>query len=407
MKERKKLKYFALAGLSLSAPAVCGLDASDVLLFSKGPLTLRPQFSASQIYNDNIFYGADRKVDDFITVVSPGLNVQVGTRDHNFIAGSFFYDRLFYWQEDEQSADQFRFALDSRFQRGKFTIAGQDQIEFLSSVLGGGISLSGVKVDRTTYFDEYRLTVDLTEKTGVYLEATHDTTDFQDELPLYDSTTLSGTLGFQYKAFERLWFFGEGYYGKTMLDPNGSRPKTPDSTFMGGFVGARGFVTEKLSGSMKAGYETREFSGDGGSASLPVVELSATQRFTENTSVSLSYSRRQRVSLQFAESEFTSNLIGLDVVQIIGNTGRMRLNLDASYAFNDYEASRAYSDPPGSGIPGERHDNVISAGVELSYDFKIWLRGSLGYNYERLRSDLTFIEDYDVNRVTLGLSIGY
>jgi hypothetical protein len=407
MRDKTIVNLFALAGLSATAPALAALEPSDVLLFSKGPVTLRPQLSVSEVYNDNIFYRSDNKVDDFITVISPGLNIQLGTQDYNFINASLFYDRVIHALETDQSANQYRFALDSRFQRGKFTIAGRDQIEFLSSVLGGGISLSGVRVDRTTYFDEYRLTIDLSEKTAVYIEGTHNTTDFQDDIPLYDSNTLMGTLGFQYKAFERLWFFGEGYYGQTALDPNAGRPKTAHSTFMGGFAGARGFFTEKLSGSVKAGYETREFAGDSESVSLPVVEMSATQRFTENTSLSIAYSRRQRVSLQYAQSEFTANYIGLNLRQIIGNTGRLRLDVKGGYGFNNYEPSLAYSEPSDPLTPRERNDDVITAGAELSYDFKIWLRGTLGYNYERLRSDLSFIEDYDVNRVTLGLSVGY
>lgn len=396
MREAKKIKYYALAGLSVAAPCAIALEPSDVLIFSKGPVSLRPQLSVSEVYNDNVYFRDENKRDDFITTVSPGFNLQVGDREFNFINLGFFYDRVIHLQESDQSANQYRIALENRFQKGKFTLAGRDEIEFLSSVLGGGISLRGVRVDRTTFFDEYRLTYEMTDKTGVYLEGTHSTIDYQDDLALYDANTLIGTGGFQYKAFDRLWFFGELFYGQTALSPNFGLVEPPHTSFLGGFAGARGFFTERLSGTAKAGYETREAADQ--STGLPVVEMSLTQKFTENNSLTVSYSRRQRVSVQFARSEYTMNLASVTFAQIIGSTGRFRMNVDGAYGVNDYEPSPSYS---------KRTDELITGGIVFSYDFKIWLRGSLGYNYERLRSDLARIEDYDVNRVTLGLTVGY
>lgn len=388
----------ALSGVFLTGASAHGLEATDFLLYSKGSYSLRPHLDVAQIFNDNVYYRNDEKVHDLITLISPGLTVQLGTEDANFISLTYNFDRLQYWSESDQSANQHRIALGSHVVFNRLTLEGRDEIEMLSSVLGGGISLGGQQVDRTTYFDEYRLTYEFSARTGVYIEGSHISQDFEEGIPLFDSNTLRGTAGFQYRAFSRSFLFGEIYYGQSALNANYDAPKPPHAEFVGGFVGVHGFFTEKLTGSVKAGYEAREFSDGTPGGSLPVVEAELTERFTEKTVLTGTYSRRQQVSVQFARAAYSSDTIGLALRQEIGNDGRFRALARASFMLADYEPHPSFD---------QRTDHLIFAGVELNYDFKIWLKGRLAYNYEHLDSDLGTIVDYDVNRVTLGLTIGY
>lgn len=384
-----------------------GLEPSDVLYFSKGPVSLRPQLEIDETYNDNVFYTNQRRRSDFVTMVSPGLNLQVGEESYNHIKLGYNFERLEYIDHSELDANQHRIALKDHFEKGRFLLDGRDQIQFLSSTLGGGISVQGLKIDRTTYFDEYRLDYRLGEKTAVYLQGSHFTTDYDERSPLYDSRTLTGTGGFEFKALAHTSFFGEVYYGQTHNPVNASLPPAPYATFIGGFLGARGNFTEKLSGMVKAGYESREFSDHSPGGSLPVVEMSLTERFTENMALSLIYSRRQQVSVQFARSAYTSDSFTLNWQQAIGNDGRFHINAYGTYAQFQYDPNIAYS-RAGAGTTASRFDTLLSGGVQMVYDFKIWLRGKLSYDYERLRSDLALAAlDYDLNRVTVGLSIGY
>lgn len=389
---------YAAGTLLLTGGAVRGVEPSDYLLFSTGSYSLRPQLNISEVFNDNIFFRNDRKQSDFITTISPGLVLQLGTEEANFISLSYYFDRLQYLDETSLNANQHRIALGSHVQFNRLTIEGQDRIEFLSSALGGGISLSGVKVDRTTYYDQYRLTYDFSERTGVYLEGSHSTTDYQEGIRLFDVNSLIGTLGFHYRAFSRSFLFGEVYYGQTAADPNFDGPKPPHATFIGGYVGARGYFTEKLTGSVKAGVESREFSDGTPVGEIPVVEAELTEMFSEKTVLTASYSRRQHVSVQYSRAGYTLDLVSLYLRQEIGNDGRFHAVARGSYGMAEYEPNPSFQD---------RSDRLIAAGLELTYDFKIWLRGRFGYDYEHLDSDLPAIVEYDVNRVTLGLSIGY
>ena len=391
--------YAAGTLLITSAGSGWALDPSDILLYNRGAYSLRPHLDFTTVWSDNIYYDAGpNQKSDLLTTISPGLTFQVGTEDANYISFSYFYDRLQYLEETELNANQHRLELDSHIVFNRLTIDGYDQVHFLSSPLGGGISLNRLKVDRIRYFDEYRLTYEFTERTGAYIEATHTTLDYDDQLPLFDQRTLIGTLGFQYRAFSRSFLLGEVYYGQTSMDPNALRFDPPHATFIGGFVGARGNFTEKLTGSLRVGYETREFSDGSPGGDVPVVRMELIERFTEKTALTLSYSRSQQVSVQFARTAFTSDLVGLVLHQEIGNDGRFHALVRGNYGLSTFEPNENFTD---------RTDHLLTAGIDFTYDFKLWLQGRIGYDYERLDSDLPAIVDYEVHRVSLGLSIGY
>src|SRR6266540_338921 len=220
---RQRLLAIA-AGFSTGITHSLAVDATSLLVYSVGPLHVKPQLSLSERYDDNIFYRAGNAVeDDFVTVVSPGVNFQLGRRDANYI--------LFDYQFDQ----------------------------FLSGILGGTDNL-GRRVDRRTYYDNYTIGYALTEKTGIYVAGLFDAVDYEKGTPLYDSNTLRGTGGFAFQVTPKSRLFGEVYYGQAAIDPNGAAVKGPHQEFLGGFLGARGEFTSRLTGRVKAGYEVREFS---------------------------------------------------------------------------------------------------------------------------------------------------
>ena len=202
------------------------------------------------------------------------------------------------------------------------------------------------------------------------------------------------------QIFSRSALFGEFYFGQSDHEGNSAvLAQYPTARFYGGFLGMRGNFTEQLSGTVKAGYEQREYDSGASPGGLPVVEVSLTERFTEKTIATVSYSRRQRESVQVARTAFTSQIISAGLMQHIGNEGRFRANLKASYHMADYEPSPAYNT--------SRDDRIINAGLSLTYDFKLWMRGFISYDFEDLDSTVNNIVEYDQHRVTAGLTLGY
>ena len=389
-------------GLALaSATAVNALEPTDFLLIQKGPLALKPQLELSETFDDNINYREENKESDFKTIISPGLTLQLGDTTFNYIELTYFYDRVEYLDANELSTGQHRVSLASRFEKRRFLLEGRDQFQQLASPLGGGISVGGVKVERNVWQDVYRLAYELSDKTSLYIQALHSTTDYQSGIGLYDSFNLNGTVGFEYKGFSKTSFFGEIYTGMTENDGNlSTMAEYPTAQYVGAFLGARGSFTEKLTGTVKAGYEYRWYHDTDDDLPAPVVEVSLLEQFTENTTLLFSYSRRVLESVEFVRSSYTTDSVSASLLQNIGSDGRLRVRLDASYMLSTYEENPAY-------VGGDRQDQIFASGLTITYDIKLWLRAFGSYNFEYLDSNEPVVIDYMVNRVTLGLQLGY
>jgi hypothetical protein len=398
----------AAEGMSLSA-----VQPSDLLMYQKGPVVLKPQFEVTETLNDNISYRHEQKEADLITTLTPGLALQLGRRDFNYFDLIYRYDRVIYADHTEFSADQHHIAARLRFRHNRLTIDGSDTIDFLSSPVGGGYSatvntqsgeaisgVSGRKIDRGNFYDQYRLSWDASERTDLYVQAVHSFVDYQDNLPLYDSRTLSGTLGFEYHPFVKAYFFGEVYYGKT--ENEGNVPSLfpyPIASFIGLFLGARGQITENLRGTAKAGYEHRYYSGRSETLNAPVVEISLDQQLTDRSLITAGYSRRQNESVQLVRSPYTTDSLYASWLQQIGADGRLRSVVRASYLLSTFDETSQQT--------SERTDQILSASLTISYDIKLWMRAFGSYSFEHLDSNERSIVDYNVNRLTLGLQIGY
>lgn len=435
------------AGLSLAAAGSSpALEPSDVLVYRRDPLTLRPHVALTETYNDNIFSRPEGE-EDFITTFAPGLNLQLGREEGNFVAFDYTFFQHFYAKLDELNAGEHSFDLRSRFRGERLAVTGSDRIQLLSNPIGlvqvvssgpetpppiiggegtGGPSQGGGtapdpngpgesptspvrggeiittiearNVDRVVYSDNYNLGYAISEKTSVYLQGAHSTTDYESGVGLYDINTLRGTAGFGFQTFEKLGFFGEVYYGQTATTPNFPAPKNPHVEFMGGSLGARGKFTEKLSGSVKVGYEDRKFSDDSPAPSAPVVDVALSHHVREKTLIALNYSRLHDVSVQFARESYTADIVRLQLHQLLGGSGRWRAMIGGSYGNYEYEA--------GTGSP-DRAYVLYSGSAGLTYQIQEWLAASFSYSYDRIDSDSVGIFDYDINRITLGVAVGY
>lgn len=433
-------------GLAAAAGPLQAIEPADVLIFSREPFSARPNVTLTETYNDNIFSRPDGQ-DDFVTTISPGINLRVGRLERNFVSFDYTFSQHFYAKLDELDADEHAFDFRTRIRGERLSLSGNDRIQLLSSPIGlvqvlsregeatppipgretpggqpttgdtptasplpgedaptpvrGGEVLSSAEarnVDRTTYYDSYTLGYLMTEKTSLYLQGSHSTTDYEEGIGLFDISTLRGVGGFGFQAFPKTSLFGEVYYGQTSTEPNFPGPDNPHVDFVGGFLGARGSFTEKISGTVKVGYEGRWFSDGSDAPSSPVADLGVAHRLSEKTSIALNYSRLHDVSVQFARESYTANVVRLGLNQFFGATRKWRASVGGSYGLYDYETTAG---------AGNREYDLYSAFLNIGYQIQDWLAANLSYNYNTIVSDSPGILEYDVNRVSLGVSVGY
>ena len=118
----------------------------------------------------------------------------------------------------------------------------------------------------------------------------------------------------------------------------------------------------------------------------------------------LGYSRTQTTSVQFERTSYSVDSIQVSLTRLMNDSGRLRMQLSAQKTFNTFESSAA--------VP-KRHDEGFSASVVLQYSFESWLVAYASYARETFSSDLPrnaqgiSLVDYQLNRFTIGLSVGY
>ena len=395
------------AGLAGASERAVALEASEVLLFSWGRLTIKPQLAVSETYNDNIFARASDETADFTTTVSPGVTFLLGQRTANHIILNYTLNQHFYADRTDLNATEHLFELRSFIDRGRWNLQGNDRIQFLDSPIGDVQVLEGSidqpliltedKVSRNTYINDYRLSYEISPKTVLYVQGQHIGYDYEERIRLYDQTTLIGTGGFAYQALSKTVLFGEGFYGITTSEPNVTALETPDMIFAGGALGARGDFTPKLSGTVRIGYETREFEGQDASND-PVVAVGLNYRFSTRTDVALGFQRRQDVSIQFDEQTYTAQIVNAQLTQTIGSRGKLRATLGGYYGFYNYDQSQF--------SPARDYD-VYSINFGVAYQIQLWLSASLNFDRTGVIGSARDVTEYDVNRLTFRLAIGY
>lgn len=384
-----------------------GFEPADILAYQMGPVSLRPQVTTFTEFNSNILYSERDAQSDVINGVSPGLRAVIGTDlpTVNHISLSYRMDQRFYIDHHELNAMQHRITTDTFYRTERTEIKGSDRIEFLSSTLGGGFSsVSGLKVDRLVWADVYSVNYRFGQRMAALVRLEHGSIDYESGISLFDLRSLEGALRFEYLLSERTRLFGEGYFGRYFVGSNGNPADPPSSNYGGGFVGARGEFTEKLTGSAKAGYEFYQFDRTTGviggteSGTAPVAEIGLTYAFTEKTTLDFDYRRRQQVSAEFSRTAYVADELILGAVARLGSTDRLRVDVTGTLGFYSYDPSPSFS---------ERNDTILGGTAGMTWLFQTWLVSRLEYSFTRLKSDLPTIREYDQHRVTASITIGY
>ena len=371
-----------------------------------------------------------KRTADVIGSVSPGIELQYGSEEYNFIGGSYNVDIVRYIDQGIEPDPMHRFKFQQRVERSRLRFDGNQSLGYISSFLGGGANQGGRLVDRWTGAMVGRVTYDSSAKTDVYSEMSYNFTEYQSSVPLYSVNTWQLGLGSTYKPTERLFFFAEGHYSQTASSPSVSTlAPAPYSQVYGGFFGIRGNFTEKIQGSIRGGYEIREFPNvtTAGAFGIPAAEISLTYLPRYSTQIAISYSRRTSVAAQLAQQAASYDALVLGAKQVIGASAKWIASAEVRMSLGDFDSlvsTRAvvYDYFPGSILrypvvrtaDFQRSETTMNYNCGLSYSPRPWLRAQLSYEYESYENKFAdagfedyFLPDYDAHRVTFTVQLGY
>ena len=402
---------------------VKAIEPEDILAQTIGPVAVLPHASMAETYNDNVFYLTDEnKIDDFVTSISPGVSLQYGQNllDANFIGLDYTLTQNWYAENSEISSDNHAVSFTINYQKeGKFQLRGTDSIRLDNAILSGrerSISFTeGKRLTERIYFnDNYQFDYIFSPKTSLYSSLAYNSSDYDEEphyyytdvfggktpYALYDVSTWQGALGFGWQAFPKVKFIGGGFYGRSSVQRNlPQMSHRPDSDFGGFFIQADGDFGEKLTGRIRAGYQSRQFDrmanlSTSESHSLPVFQAALEYQFTPKRKGTLTYSREGRVSVESPDWAYSADLLTLNVTQEIGTQDNLFADGSFTYELDDYDTRF------------DRQDQRIGANIGLTYHFNRWSKVQATYDFILYDSNQGNI-DYSVNRVMLSLSVGY
>jgi hypothetical protein len=394
------------------------LNAVETVLNPKfGKLRLNPGLDTGLGFDDNVFFietKSARSSDTYLET-SPKFRIRYGDVlepgdivEPNFIEFSYKYFRRDYFEYDLINAENHFLSLNSQLNFGRLKITGSDDIIIQSDLVtrgvGAGISDSDFIPqdvarsieDRTSFHDKYRGTLDLTERTDLYLEGLHRATNFSRDSRFLDSRILKALTGYQFALSDQTFLFGEVFYGQVENDPNSPlQIKGPNAHFTGGFAGIRGDITTRIKGVIKAGYESRWFAGGQPEGfDSPVFSVGLRYEPLDRTIVFLNFDRSLLLSNQLANLGVIRDQVSLSLAQYFGPTSKWSVQVGLTYQLEDFQKT-----------PVIFETYLVTAG--LNYQVQEWLSTSLSYSHEDFKPTNAFVQSYEVNRVNLRLSIGY
>jgi len=195
-------------------------------------------------------------------------------------------------------------------------------------------------------------------------------------------------------------------------------------------------LNQAIVASFSAGYEELRFQGGAGKDySGPVLNVDTTWQLNEITRFELNLRRQPFQSFFVNNNYYLNSLAGFRMVQQVGR--RAFYEIRGSYEDNAYSSPLDIrvtpSTPPGldanndgnidafeSFLPSQgtqRHDKLFKAGAGFGFQFLRTLRGFLGYNFERRRSNINEMISstagavdpfsYSVSRVILRIEAGW
>ena len=373
--------------------------------------------SVAGMVEDNIFNSSEEKTSDFITVISPGIQLAFpATRSQpasidtdTTTPGGLVYDRFEepYFQQFQSYftySPNFLFYADNSDEN---TINHYAQAS-LHVNFRGGLSIN--LAERFSQdFDQYQSGVstqtDTFRSNLINLIATYEITEkmlFRGDLSSFlvsytddkneernrIDNSASGYLYFKVKSKTALFF------QYNFIDINYDEDSVADSKEHRLLAGMYWNITEKTRGSFRAGYGMREFDDpqieDGEHL---VFEANFDYQFTPKTSVGFGAFRRDEETPDLSYNYLITTGANAAYRQSIAEDVFFELGL--LYRNEDYQ---------GSGAVGRR-DHYFSVTPSLRYDFRDWLSASVSFELRKRDSDQE-ASDYIGNILMLKLTFG-
>ena len=351
-----RLLVSVLVAAGLSAPLMGALTLGEGSeLFLNGTVGFQ--------YDDNIFLRTNNATSDYITTLTPGVEVQFG--QNSLAKGSFIYNEAFNEYSSHSSQDSnlanvsFNVAYDDSKTKGSF---GASYVQSSQNTVDARLAAELVRKNATNVNGKGEWS--MSDKTSFSAGAVYDRSEYKNA-GFITSDQYTVPLDFYYKMEPKLDVSADYFYRDTSLTQG--LPKFTDN-FLG--LGARGEFTEKLSGEYHIGYTQRQFSRGSGNEGLVGVDGKFNYQFSPKTTVNIGLSNDFDNAATGSSQKVLSGTLGVQTQFEEGFSG----SVNASYRDIEYAT-------------GER-DHYWSFNVGLQEQYNKYLTFQAGYTYQNNSSNI-------------------
>jgi hypothetical protein len=378
--------------------------------FSAGPVILKPSFTFTTGYNDNIYslpsdspledFGLIESRDDFTFILSPGLSARLGREDSpGWVELTYQFDQMLYVANTDSDSPNHSFGLGMAVSGSRLSYSNNNSWDVLSSIMTGyeatieGVVVPPGNVDRQNLNTSHTLNYDLTHKSRLTAGGNWTYLDYAGEglnaARFADTSSWNLNAGYNYALAEQFRLgasFGYGqqkYSGRETALPGLETPDWSINSYTISATGSGNF-TARLSGNIRVGYQHRDLYGGDANATIGLEH-----QLGERTSLALDYSRSGGLASTSGLGTVT-DAGSFSVSQTVGNRRPWGLSARVRYARSEYVDS---GDTLGS--------LTVSCGA--SRPLTRWASAFLNYSYE-IAERASY--DYAVNQVNLGVRLG-
>jgi hypothetical protein len=295
----------------------------------------------AEIYDDNVTLASNNRVHDFYTRIGPALRLGFGdtiVREENFLELYYEPDFLIFADHSNFDAVEQVAHLAGQYHFSRLTVGVVENIQLAEtgdSQLPGftGTIVHGVNIDTggrrriNTYATHLSAAYELTGKT--FLSSAGDYALINYPSGLTDSQRISGNLFLNYQYSPKLVVAAGATGGRDVLNQANSNQNFEQANLRASYN-----PTDKLNASGLVGLEFRQFDTGSHDSVTPVLDLSASYKPFDGTSISIDASRGTQTSAALLGQDYTSTQFQATAKQRL--LQRVVLSFTAGYQNLDY-----------------------------------------------------------------------
>ncbi len=350
----------------------------------------RVGLSVREVYDDNINISQTDRREDFYTLIEPMIDVGIGQADGNFLDLNYSPNAFIFVKHPENDALQHLITLSGQYRFPVLTLDLTQNIQILdgtglNSATGTGTDFTRTNLDvaARTRLNIYTTRLDadysLTGKTFLTASLGYSVSDYA---TLISSSVASANAYFNYTYSPKLTI-GVGLAGGYDVVDLPSQ----DQTFEQFNVRASYELTGKVSATISAGVEFRQFSGsNSGDNGSPVFDGNLFYQPFDGTTIALSFNRRTLNSATLGGQDFYSTSVILSARQRF--LQRVYLGLSVGYENSTYFSTS-------NDLVSTRTDDYYFIQASLDLDLTRFWSVGIYYFYRQSDSSLAGFSFYD------------